>query len=363
MAMKRQQHRVPGTSLPCRRAFTLIELLVVVAVIALLIGILLPALSAAREAAARAGSLSNLRQLTAIMIQYSQANQEWFPAVQPRNPTGGGGGSNFITDRYRKNIYGTAGSGQESYGGFAGFFNLRQGEKYLQEGELPSGIRRYPFGAYTQWNSNLNRWENPTSAQTASGVNNALMDDYMEGSADYQILQSPADKLNGGEATTSAGLTYMPAMIPRKIRSKEDVIWFNISYMYIAGLRTIDGSRLGMMGDDTNHLDLGNLGSVTPAQAGQGSWYGTHRKGAPGDGKGYQPQDNHGDRGGNWAYTDGSVVWIPGKLEAHNVVFGVDGSDENFDPYAPPDPNRPYKGGIYEFLLHRGGTTQVQTID
>src|SRR5579871_2078324 len=63
------------------RGFTLIELLVVIAIIAILVSILFPVFAQAREKARGASCVSNLRQITAAALMYSQDYDETFGAA------------------------------------------------------------------------------------------------------------------------------------------------------------------------------------------------------------------------------------------------------------------------------------------
>jgi prepilin-type N-terminal cleavage/methylation domain-containing protein/prepilin-type processing-associated H-X9-DG protein len=80
----RQGDRRGGRRGERSRAFTLIELLVVIAIIAILASILFPVFAQAREKARGATCTSNLRQLTAAALMYSQDYDETFGSVNLR---------------------------------------------------------------------------------------------------------------------------------------------------------------------------------------------------------------------------------------------------------------------------------------
>ncbi len=70
--------RMPGAN---RGGFTLIELLVVIAIIAMLAGLLLPLISRSRDRALSTSSLSNLRQMHILFVNYTVDRRGLFPTT------------------------------------------------------------------------------------------------------------------------------------------------------------------------------------------------------------------------------------------------------------------------------------------
>ncbi len=297
-----------------RRGFTLVELLVVIAVIALLIGVLVPALAGARESSRRVTSSANLRQLAIFKNLYAEDYDNWFPMVYSGNST-----SRHPSPAECAQIQG-------SYGGYAGFFSYNQ-----KDGQAGTGIYKNDRPSY--WNGS--RW---TIAPTA-GKFRPVMDRYMEGSGSYSVLQNPADKYDGGENGPK-----FPLITPQKIQDEYSVAWHNISYLYIAGLKRTDPT-LCFAGDESNAVDWGNKQGLNFP-----NYYGTMRRAHPDRTKrGLIDVDNHGNKGGNYAYTDGHVEWIAVRVN--------DATDEVY-------PHDRIFSEITTFLKKRGdSTTEVQTVD
>jgi prepilin-type N-terminal cleavage/methylation domain-containing protein len=69
-----------------RNGFTLIELLVVIAIIAILAAILFPVFAQAREAAKKTQALSNTRQTSLAVIQYTTDSDDYYPLSHRMSP-------------------------------------------------------------------------------------------------------------------------------------------------------------------------------------------------------------------------------------------------------------------------------------
>ncbi len=331
MCTTRDSFGAAGQSDRRERGFTLIELLVVVAVIAVLIGVLLPALGKARSAAQRVACASGQRQLVILFTSYAVDNKESYPMVM--------WGLGAQTDRRFSAEHLSATQGK--YQGIAGFFSLNQvgdlSQSVDEDGDVGGYNKNFaaPFwGKRWKWSGRDSRW--------VLRETDAIMAEYVEGGADYGILLCAADRSDGGDLidNSSQAQAARPERTPSLMSGPEDVIWYNISYLYVAGLTTQSNSAIMLFADETNARDTGH-----PAQ--NESTVGTFRRAAlQWADKGYQTWDNHGANGGNFSYADGHVDWVDqyklepmDQLEPHDSIFDAIGR------YLPL------------------GTTQVQTID
>ena len=286
--------RRPLLPTSCRYAFTLIELLVVIAIIALLVGILLPALGKARESGRLVACASNCRQIALSMNLYAQDYKDWFPLVYLRTAPGSNHYNPYLQD-------------QETYGGVAGLFSLYQVGDGTDTGYQSSGT------------------DDPTTFKYLDGTTTPLLANYVDG---FGVLLCPSDREDRYYGRPPRySFDYGSAKIhqPQTPKKYEDVISYNISFLYIAGFKSDENDLVKpapMWGDETNGPDIST-----------NAWYqsGSNATQAGAQAAGYYaPVDNHGKTGANFAHTDGHVEFLKGKVT--DLLFLKNGGVNVVDP-------------------------------
>jgi prepilin-type N-terminal cleavage/methylation domain-containing protein/prepilin-type processing-associated H-X9-DG protein len=285
-------------------AFTLIELLVVIAIIALLVGILLPALGKAREASRLAACLSNTRQVCVSMTLYSGNWKDWYP-IKPGRP-----GLDLMDE-------------QENQGGLAGLFSLyQQGDNYANPAATDIGFA--PGVA--------------TARKYADNNTEPLLSAYLDS---WEALVCPNDKIDyyfsgkyiaGGAKRLSQN---PPPHKPKKTIIQEEVVGYNLSYLYIVGFKAIEPTLVSpapLLGDEANCLDSsvdafnGNAADCAQLGIPTNSW---------------AADDNHGKSGANYVFTDGHAEFLKGSAAA--TFFTGNTNPKNVNVTSPPNNPRSSK--------------------
>lgn len=277
------------------QGFTLIELLVVIAIIALLIGILLPALGKARESARKASDLSNVRSMGLMMTLYANDHKDWFPVL----PTPGN----------NANVFGD----QHKMGGVAGLFSHWQ--VGTQDGTIDS-----PEG----W-SRLGG--SPDDSRNWAGSKTPIMSTYVDS---LEVLTSPAQKEDYDyhgppiiNPSTISSIDQGRPVRPQPPGSEFEVISYNISYLYLSGLRAVEPAvtyPVPLWGTETAGPDIGTSawygGGTNSASSSLATSAGT----TPGF---YSEFDTFGEEGGNFVFSDGHAEFLKNEQEYKGITISI----------------------------------------
>lgn len=183
MLEKRPQPRRADHLYPYHRAFTLVELLVVIAIMGALAGLLLPAVQAARAAAAKTHCVNNLRQLGLALHACESGNRYIPPAYVTEDPSADGSSHGISY----------ADEGRNGPSGFAwGVFLL----PYLEEAAL-----------YDRFHLDEPCWSTSNAIPAATRVSVFLCPSARGGAGGFSVQQQGVDHRHGVPMVRSDGST------------------------------------------------------------------------------------------------------------------------------------------------------------
>jgi prepilin-type N-terminal cleavage/methylation domain-containing protein len=297
----------PQSSNCSRRGFTLIELLVVIAIIALLIGILLPALGKARNSARNLKCLTNVRSMGTSLLLYANEYKNWYPAL----PVADAGEFEADMDKIQPGGYKARWNRQAKYGGLAGFFTLNQlGESDPANKTDPArGYVRQRFSVPDPFYSD--KKTQPVLAKYADGFGALVCPSDREDRM-YDYHKVSKNGFSGEPYSATPGPNQL-AFTPKIPASVDQIVSYNISYLYYAGLKTDEPdvlSAVPVWGDESNAPDNGTNawyagGSVSGKTADGDNITSSSVAAGAISSQYYGKVDNHGKDGANFVYTDG----------------------------------------------------------